>query len=228
MWNSEHCPVTLKKKIIRTVVEEVIVDADEEEKQLTFIIHWKGGTHTQFDMLKPPSGIGRKTSLEDIEIIRALAGRYGDDEIARVLTKNKRRTATGKRWNALRVTSIRAQYKISGQRRSTPDPEILTLAQAAQHAGVSDTTIRRLVDANVLENGQSIPWAPWEIQRSDLDAEPVNSILRRVRETGKLDLEGVRSGRPALPFKPTPERGADPGIMTASSRSKTTRIAARR
>ncbi len=38
VWNSEHCPVTLKKKIIRTVVEEVIVDADEEEKQLTFII----------------------------------------------------------------------------------------------------------------------------------------------------------------------------------------------
>ncbi len=199
VWNSADCPMELKKRIVRTVVEEVIVDEDEDAGELVFTIHWKGGVHTPFSMPKPPSGVGRQTSLEDLDIIRRMAVRYGDNEIARVLTKLKRRTATGKRWNAMRVTSIRARYKISGQRRSRPDPEVLSLAQASRYAGVSDTTIRRLVEANLLDNHQVVPWAPWEIRRADLDAEPVALILSRVRDTGKLDLQGARSAdQPSL------------------------------
>ncbi len=203
MWHSEHCPVQLKKKIVRTVIEEVLVDEDEEAGELVFTLHWKGGVHTQFRMPKPPSGVGRKTSLADLDIIRRMAARYGDDEIARVLTKLKRRTATGKRWNALRVTSVRARYKIAGQRRSTPDPDVLSLAQAAQYAGVSDTTIRRLVEADLLDNDQVVPWAPWEIQRADLNADPVRGILSRVRDTGKLDLRGDRLGPQPSLFDPS-------------------------
>jgi hypothetical protein len=37
---------------------------------------------------------------------------------------------------------------------------------------------------------QVTPRAPWEIRRSDLDAEPVKSILKHLRATGKLVLEG--------------------------------------
>jgi DNA invertase Pin-like site-specific DNA recombinase len=199
VWHSDDCPSVLKKKIMRAVIEEVIVDEDEASRQLVFTVHWKGGVHTRFEMPKPPSGVGRKTAMEDLEIIRAMAVRYGDDQIARVLTKLKRRTATGKRWNSLRVTSVRARYKISGQRRSTPDPDVLSLAQAARYGGVSDTTIRRLVEADLLDNQQVVPWAPWEIQRADLHAEPVRSILSRVRDTGKLDLQGDRSAdQPSL------------------------------
>jgi DNA invertase Pin-like site-specific DNA recombinase len=193
VWDSEHCPSELRKKIIHTVVEEVIVDEDEEAIELSFTIHWKGGVHTAFRMPKPPSGVGRKTSMADLDIIRRMAARYGDDEIARVLTKNGRRTATGKRWNVHRLEATRKRYGIEGRRRAVHDPGILTLAQAAAYAGVSDTTIRRLVKAELLERDQVAPWAPWEIRRTDLDEEPVRGILERVRETGKLELERDRS-----------------------------------
>jgi hypothetical protein len=113
------------------VVEEVMVALDDESQQLAFIIHWKGGTHTRFTMPKPVSGVGRKTSMEDLEVIRELAVRYGDDEIARVLTKLGRRTATGKRWNESRVRATRKSHQIAGQRRSQSDPEVLSLARAA-------------------------------------------------------------------------------------------------
>ena len=200
VWESVECPVELKKKIIRTVVEEVIVNLDETGKRLQFIIHWKGGSHTPFEMEKPRSGVGRATSMEDLEVIRRMAVRYGDDEIARVLNKLGRRTATGKRWNQERVTSTRKQYSINGQSRSMPDPEILTLGGAAKHSGVSDTTIKRLVDTGTLKKEQVAPWAPWEIRRSDLEAEPVCGILKRLRETGKLVLGGDNSGGQKLIF----------------------------
>jgi len=195
VWNSGHCPVELKKKIVRTVVEEAVVELDDSGETLRFVVHWKGGTHTRFEMARPPSGVGRKTSLEDLEIIGRMAVRYGDDEIARVLNKLGRRTATGKRWSEQRVATARRRYAIPGQKRSIPDPEILTLGRSAKRCGVSQTTIKRLVAGGVLAKEQVAPWAPWEIRRSDLDADPVRGILERLKRTGKLVLEGDDSER---------------------------------
>ena len=49
IWQSDHCPPTLKKMIFRTAIEEIIVRTDAENKTLQFTIHWKGGAHTQLD-----------------------------------------------------------------------------------------------------------------------------------------------------------------------------------
>ena len=201
VWESEHCCAETKKKIVRTLVEEVIVDLTDSDDMLQFIIHWKGGSHTQFEMLKPKSGAGQKTSLEDLEIIRRMAVRYGDDEIARVLTKLGRRTGKGKRWNEHRVFWTRRRYSISGQKRSKPDLEVLTLARSAKYSGVSISAIKRLVSSGILEKKQVAPWAPWEIKRSDLDAEPVRQILERLRQTGKLVLKGDDPPAQKLLFK---------------------------
>jgi DNA invertase Pin-like site-specific DNA recombinase len=194
VWTSERCAVELKKKIIRTVIEEVTVDLDDESQTLGFTMYWKGGTHTRFEMPKPPSGVGRATHLEDLEVIRRMAGRYGDREIARVLVKLGRRTATGKRWNEIRVRTVRHRYGISGREKNLEDPEVLTKHEAAKHCGVSITTIQRLVETGALRKEQVAPWAPWEIRREDLESEQVREILERLRRTGKLGLGGDDSG----------------------------------
>ena len=78
---------------IRTVVEEIIVDHEEQTDMLRFVIHWRGGCHTQFRMPKPPPPFGsNKTALEDVEIIKKMAVRYGDDNIAWVLNRLGRST----------------------------------------------------------------------------------------------------------------------------------------
>ena len=38
--------------------------------------------------------------------------------------------------------------------------------------------LRRLVEAGLLKREQAAPRAPWEIRRSDLGAEPVQSISK--------------------------------------------------
>ncbi len=193
-WESESCPVELRKTIIRTVVNEVIVNSDPTGEALRFIIHWKGGSHTQFEMAKPQWGIADKTSLEDIEVVRRMAVRYGDDEIARVLNRLGRRTGKGNRWNKQRVATVRRKYAIEGHRRRSPDTEILTLRQAATYCGVSPTTIKRLVASGLLESTQVVSWAPWEIKRSDLDSAPIREALAHLHETGKLPVSGDNSG----------------------------------
>ena len=200
VWASEPCPVELKKRIIRTVVEEILVTKDEAGV-LRFVIHWKGGAHTQFEMARPRSGREQKTALEDIEVIRQLAVRYGDDEIAVVLHKLGRRTGKDKRWNAERVRTARSTYAIPGHSRTVPDPAILTLGRAAKHCGVSQGTIMRLVNSGVLRKHQIVPWAPWEIRRADLDSPEVQRILARLRETGRSGLQGVHSTKQQTLFE---------------------------
>ena len=193
VWWSERCPVELKKKILRAAIEEILVDLDKQANTLRFVIHWKGGTHTHLEMEKPKSGVGQKTATEDLEIIRKMAVRYGDDEIAYVLTKLGRRTGKGKRWSQQRVATARRNHSIAGQKRAKPDPDILSMGQAARYCGVSQGTIRRLVSSGILHKDQVVPWAPWEIRRCDLDSDPVRSIVDHLLKTGKLVLTGVVS-----------------------------------
>jgi DNA invertase Pin-like site-specific DNA recombinase len=191
VWNDPACPMVLKKKIARTLINEVLVDLIEETQQLHFIIHWHGGCHTSFEMPKPLSGsVLHKTALEDREVITKMARRYGDDEIARVLSKLGRQTGKGNRWTQSRVAYVRKRYAIPAPDKDKLDPNILTLGQATQYSGVSDTTLMRLIKEKILAVEQVAPYAPLEIKRADLDSEPVAGILQRLKTTGKLILEG--------------------------------------
>jgi excisionase family DNA binding protein len=190
IWQSDRCPPTLKKMIFRTALEEVIVRVDAEKKTLQFTLHWKGGTHTQLAMERPRSAAQATTSLEALEIIRRMGVRHGDDQIASVLNRLGHSTGKGKRWNQNRVATARRNYSIAGQKRALPNPEIVSLGEAARVCGVSHRTIERLVEAGLLRCEQVTPGAPWEIRREDLNAESVRSIVERLLRTGKLRIHG--------------------------------------
>jgi DNA invertase Pin-like site-specific DNA recombinase len=188
VWNSDACPMTLKKRIARTLIKEIVVDIDDAQ-QLNLVIHWQGGCHTSFNMTKPMSGaVVHKTALEDVALITTMARHYGDDEIARVLSKLGRRTGKGNRWTQARVATVRRKHDIAAP--TALDLDILNLAQAVKYSGVSDTTIMRLIKAHLLLAQQVAPYAPLEIKRFDLDSEPVASILEHLRTTGRLVLNG--------------------------------------
>lgn len=189
VWHDDACPIELKKRILRAAIEEIVADLDEKQDVLRFVIHWKGGVHTEIEMAKPKSGSGHRPSIEVLEIIRRMSVRYGDEQIACVLNRLGHRTGKGKRWNMTRVKTARCNHQIRGQRKTIPDPQILNQEQAAQHCGVSTATIRRLVSAELLGKEQIVPYAPWEICRQDLDSEPIQAIVTHLRSTGKLVLD---------------------------------------
>jgi hypothetical protein len=87
LWQSDRCPPTLKKMVFRTALEEIVVRGDGENKTLQFTLHWKGGTHTQLEMDRPRSAVQTTTPPEALEIIRRMAVRHGDDQIASVLNR---------------------------------------------------------------------------------------------------------------------------------------------
>jgi DNA invertase Pin-like site-specific DNA recombinase len=193
VWHSNYCPPTLKKMILRTTIEEIIARTDAKKETLYFTIHWKGGVHTQLEMNRPRSATETATPLEALEIIRRMAVRHGDDQIASVLNRLGYLTGKGNRWNQNRVATARKNYSIAGQKRALADPERISLSEAARLCGVNHRSIERLVEAGLVNGEQVVARAPWEIRRSDLAAEPVRSILEHLRRTGKLLVRGGRT-----------------------------------
>jgi DNA invertase Pin-like site-specific DNA recombinase len=190
IWESDRCPPELKKMIFRTVFEEIIVRTDEAKTTLHLTVHWKGGAHAQIEMPRPRPATDCATPMEALDIIRRMAPRHGDDQIASVLNRRGYSTGKGKRWNQIRVATARRNHSIAGQKRALPDPERVSLNEAARICGVSNCTIERLVEAGLLKREQAVPRAPWAILRSDLRAEPVRSVIERLLRTGKLILQG--------------------------------------
>src|SRR5262249_28652645 len=74
---SPACLAEQKKKILRTLHEEIIVSHDEASDTLSCVLHWAGGAHTAPTTPKPRSGVGQPTGLEDLELIQRIAARYG-------------------------------------------------------------------------------------------------------------------------------------------------------
>jgi len=70
-------------------MEEIIVRADSNKQTLEFTIHWEGGrTHATGDgaaALRTETA----TPVEALEIIRRMAVRHGDDQIASVLNRTR-------------------------------------------------------------------------------------------------------------------------------------------
>ena len=191
-WFSDDCAMALKKKIIRILIREIMVSLDDDTQDFTCMMHWQGGCHTTMSMKKPLSGAIKSTTPEpDIAVIRNLSVRCDDGEIARVLSKLGRTTARGKRWNQTRGAHTRKQYGIPAADKAHLDPNILSLGQAVKYTGVSDTTRMKLMNKNILPSNQVAPYAPLEINKSDLDSDPVRSMLAHLKTTGVLVLEGV-------------------------------------
>ena len=200
VWESEYCTPSVKKKIIRTVIKEIIVNLEEETQIINFVIHWKGGCHTEFSMPRPVSGKVQKTSLEALDIIKKMAIRYGDDAIAGVLNKLGYRTGKDKRWSQQSVKTARVRYSIKGQKRTIYTEDILSLTQAAKYLNVSHKTVEKLFKNGIIPMKQIVQWAPWEIKKKDLEKEEVKNIIKNLKKTGKLKIKGDCLGEQKLLF----------------------------
>ena len=47
VWANPESNARLKKRIVRTLMREVIVDLDTERSEVVLTIHWQGGVHTE-------------------------------------------------------------------------------------------------------------------------------------------------------------------------------------
>jgi hypothetical protein len=169
-----------RQQLARALVNEIIVDIDEQAREIVLIIHWKGGQHSELRLHKPRTGEHEcSTSDETLAVIRSMASRWSDQDIAATLNRMGLPTGQGKTWTAHRVSSIRRVRGIHAYRSAEKDGTWLTLREAAQRCGVTSHRIRKLIKAGVVRAEQVVPGAPFQILATDLAAPSVVQAIGR-------------------------------------------------
>jgi excisionase family DNA binding protein len=200
VWTDAATDMRLKKRIVRLLIEEIVVSPiDSPTPQLALIIHWKGGKHTRLVIRRNRKGQHRYvTDRAVVDVVRELARAQPDQHIARVLNRLGYRTGADHAWTQSRVAGLRRHHQIPTFDRRVDRQALLTMADAATRLGVSPTTVRRLITRGLLPATQPVRDAPWAIRCEDLERETVQrtvaaikrgGVLPRTRATAQLSLE---------------------------------------
>jgi len=114
LWTDAQAPVQVKKQILRTVIQEIVINSAPHAAEHRLQIHWTGGVHTELVVPRNKTGNnGRMADGKVIELIGELVKVCGDKTIAAVLNRLGYRTGPGNSWSASRVGAFRHTHRLS-------------------------------------------------------------------------------------------------------------------
>jgi DNA invertase Pin-like site-specific DNA recombinase len=181
-WDHSEAPVTLKKRILRTVLTEIVADVCNDPPEVVLHLHWAGGDHTQLRVRKNrPGQHSRRTDRKVIDLICELAEICEDRHIASILSRLGYRTGADNSWTASRVAWARGRRSVAPYRPETCRPW-LTAQRAAHRLGVSEASVRRLLHLGILPGRQIVPTAPWVIAVESLELPEVQAAVQATRK----------------------------------------------
>ncbi len=183
VWTTPTTDARLKKRIVRTVIHEVIADIDTDAAEIVLFIHWVGGVHTEIRLPRRRRGQRTSTSADVIAAVRQLVLIANDDLIAGILNRNGLVTGYGNRWTRERVTSLRSYHGIAVYKPADDGIEPwLNLNNAARLLQVAPKTLRVAAEAGEIEALHPLPDGPWIFSRAVLSTAPACAITERARQ----------------------------------------------
>jgi hypothetical protein len=183
IWEHPQTEARLKKRIVRTLMREIVVDIDAAASEVILVIHWSGGVHTELRLPRRRRGQNsQQSSPQLIDAVRILANLCSDDLIAGTLNRNSILTGRGNRWTRERITALRNHYKIPcfcAERCA--EEGWLNLTRAAAFVGVSPKTLRLAVERGEIEALHPLAEGPWIFNRRSLQTPAAAEFAERIR-----------------------------------------------
>lgn len=186
VWSAPTTDARLKKRIVRTLIQEIVADIDDAAAEIVLIVHWIGGLHSEMRLPRRRRGQRNSTSADVIAAVRQLVLIANDDLIAGILNRNGLVTGNGNRWTRERVTSMRSNYRIPVFKPAENGIEPwLNLSKAAQLLKIAPKTLRLAAEAGEIEAIHPLPDGPWIFARAALTTSAAQSITERARQNPK-------------------------------------------
>jgi DNA invertase Pin-like site-specific DNA recombinase len=169
VWNAPATTDHDRKQLLRALLEEVIVNVNREQRQAVLTLRWRGSTLTTVNLGLPRFKPSNRTDEDTIELLGRLAALYPDGVIAGILNQQGRTTASGDRFTANHVASLRHHRKIPGFKppEEPPAGDLVNIRQAAELFGIDPSTFHRWISEGFIAGKQMTPGAPWQIRLTD-------------------------------------------------------------
>jgi hypothetical protein len=185
LWSDKHADERTKKRLLRSLIREIVVDVDEQSSEVVLLIHWKGGIHTPLRLPRRRRGQNNSQTPKDIiEAVRGLARICSDQMIAGVLNRAKLLTGQGNFWSRGLVTSLRHRNGIDchdAQRQT--EQGWINLSKAAQLLGTTRNTLRDAIERGEIAAERPIACGPWILNKQCLQSEGAQKFMERMHAT---------------------------------------------
>jgi DNA invertase Pin-like site-specific DNA recombinase/uncharacterized protein YndB with AHSA1/START domain len=194
VWSAATTTDRDRKELLRTLVEEVIITVERADRRARVAIRWRGGEVAHLEVALPRSNPpARRTDEDTIALIRRLVVHHPDGVIAGILNRQGRRSASGDRFTAGHVQSLRHHRAIPAHRppATPPEGEPVTVARAAEILGLAPSTVLRWIEDGFIPAEQPTPGAPWQIRlgealRARFVEQPPDGFVPMVEATRRL------------------------------------------
>ena len=167
VWNAATTTDRDRKELLRTLLEEVMLDVKRAQGQAHLTLRWRGGAITTLNVPVPRfRPMGPRTDEDTLSLLRRLAALYPDEVIAGILNRQGRKTAMGERFTAHQVGSLRRYRNIPRFQppAEPPSGDLVTIRKAAQILGMNTSSIHRWLADGFIAGEQVTPGAPWQIR----------------------------------------------------------------
>jgi DNA invertase Pin-like site-specific DNA recombinase len=112
LWDADTTTPVDRKHLLRLAIAHVTVTVKEGRNGADILVLWSGGARTTYQAESPGFGRHLRTDDKVLDVIRTLADRMPDHQVAAALTDQGLLTRHGKSWTRGRVASMRLQHRI--------------------------------------------------------------------------------------------------------------------
>jgi len=221
IWSARTTTDRDRKELLGTLLTEVTITLDRAAGHADLVLRWKGGALTDLRVpLTARKQARLRTDEDTIDLVRRLAVHYPDAQIAGILNRQKRSTATGLPFTAGRLQRLRHHWNIPCHQpdvhTSQNSDQLFTIVDAAADLKLPPPTLHRWINEGFITGEQLTPGAPWRIRLTDeiralfiddapdgwlamLEATLAHGLSRKTImkniKTGDLQAVYVRTGR---------------------------------
>jgi len=200
VWENPTADIRLKKRIVRTLIHEIVADVDPVAGEVILVIHWKGGAHTQLCLPRRHRGQHScQTPKEVVDAVRTLAHTCTDEVIAGALNRNQLLTAHGSRWTRELIASLRSKHQIPRYKSvDEKSRDWMNLTKAAEFLGISSTALRHAAQSGEIQGEHPLRDGPWLFSRATLESEGATRLVNRIQNNPSSHKTDSAADEPSL------------------------------
>jgi len=197
IWHAPEADVALKKRILRTLIEEIVADPVEDAREVRLRVHWKGGAHTEHRYRRYPGGRVKNIYSDDtVRIIRELSIMCDDRMTAKYLNEHDIPRPNGAPWRGEIVRLARQAREIKRYDPARREAEgLLTLNEAAKFVGISHDALAALAARGEIPYTHPLPRGPYIFHRANLEGQNGDRIRMAIQaRTKRKNAESLVNG----------------------------------